>query len=167
MKQTFKIFLFAIIALFTINAANAQNQRDHRKSRQDFVEIKANYIAKELNFDEATTEQFVKTYCECEKEIWDAKPDIKPDGTYSTDAEAEAAIMARFEHSQKILDIRRKYYEEYKKFLTPIQIEKVYSFEGKTMKKLHKNHRSHKARKHRKARKTREVRNVSEAKVSE
>jgi len=147
MKQNFKLLLVALIAVFTIDAAIAQNQQKHRRNRQEFVQIKAKHIADKLNFDETTAEKFVETYCACEKEIWDSRPDFKPDQTFTTDADAEAAIMARFEHGQKILDIRRKYYEVYKTFLTPIQIEKVYSYEVKTMNQLNKNrHQKHNKR---------------------
>ena len=55
-----------------------------------------------------------------------------------TDAEAEKAIKDRFEHSEKILRIREKYYKEYCKFLTQKQIQRVYELEQKTMKRLGK-----------------------------
>ncbi|EGF52450.1 hypothetical protein [Bacteroides fluxus] len=42
----------------------------------------------------------------------------------------------RFAHSQKILDLRKKYYLKYSKFLTPTQIEKVYVLERRMMNRL-------------------------------
>ena len=138
MKQLIKTLIILIIAAFAVDTASARNNNNRRKNRQEFVQIKAKHIADELNLDEATTAKFVETYCACEKEIWESRPDVKSDRTSATDAEAEAAIMARFDHSQKILDIRRKYYNEYKKFLTPLQIEQVYSWEHKMMNKLSK-----------------------------
>lgn len=53
-----------------------------------------------------------------------------------TEMQTDSLIRARFNHSQKLLDIRKKYYAEYSKFLAPSQIEKVYSSEGKVAKKL-------------------------------
>ena len=55
-----------------------------------------------------------------------------------TDAEAEQAIKQRMERSQKILDLREKYYKKYNAFLTQKQIERVYELEHKAMKKLSK-----------------------------
>ena len=55
-----------------------------------------------------------------------------------TDAEAEKEIKARMERSQKILDLREKYYKEYSKFLTPKQIQRVYDLETQGMKRLAK-----------------------------
>ena len=53
-----------------------------------------------------------------------------------TDAEAEQAIKSRMERSQKILDLREKYYKEYNKFLSPKQIQRVYELEKQSMKRL-------------------------------
>ena len=46
-----------------------------------------------------------------------------------TDAEVEQAIKARFAQSRKILDVREKYYNEFRKFLSPKQIQKMYNME--------------------------------------
>ena len=47
-------------------------------------------------------------------------------------------IKQRFAMSEKILNIRQKYYKEYSKFLTQTQIEKVYEQERKMMNRLAK-----------------------------
>ena len=52
--------------------------------------------------------------------------------------ETKKSIKDRFEHSEKILKIREKYYKEYSKFLTQKQIQRVYELEQKTMKRLGK-----------------------------
>ena len=44
----------------------------------------------------------------------------------------------RMERSQKILDLREKYYKKYSAFLTQKQIERVYELEHKAMKRLSK-----------------------------
>ncbi|MDE6151407.1 MAG: hypothetical protein K2G12_05405, partial [Prevotella sp.] len=62
-----------------------------------------------------------------------------------TDAEVEQALKGRFEHSQKILDIRQKYYKEYSKFLSQKQIKRVYEIEKQMKTRLAR----HKAQSHR------------------
>jgi hypothetical protein len=42
------------------------------------------------------------------------------------------------ERSQKILDLREKYYKKYSAFLTQKQIERVYELERKAMQRLSK-----------------------------
>lgn len=49
-------------------------------------------------------------------------------------------IQNRFDRSQKLLDIRKKYYDEYSKFLTQKQIERVYELEKQMMKRLSDRH---------------------------
>ena len=50
----------------------------------------------------------------------------------------EERIKQRFARSEKILNIRQKYYKEYSKFLTQAQIEKVYKQERLLMKRYAK-----------------------------
>lgn len=55
-----------------------------------------------------------------------------------TEQDNEKRIKERFVRSEKILNIRQKYYKEYSKFLTQSQIEKVYEYERKMMNRLSK-----------------------------
>ena len=57
-----------------------------------------------------------------------------------TEAEAKQDIALQFERSEKLLQIRQKYYAEYSKFLTQNQIKRVYVLERQMMKRL-ANHR--------------------------
>lgn len=70
------------------------------------------------------------------------KGGIRPEGSKPADSNvdslADAAIKARFDRSQKLLDIREKYYAEYCKFLTPTQIKKVYEVERQMRERLEK-----------------------------
>ena len=60
-----------------------------------------------------------------------------------TEAQTDSMLRARLAHSQNILNIRKKYYEAYRKFLTAKQVEKVYKLEAQMLKRLksHKNYR--------------------------
>ena len=55
-----------------------------------------------------------------------------------TDAEVEQVIKARFAQSRKMLDIREKYYNEFRKFLSPKQIQKMYNMEKRIGDKMRK-----------------------------
>ena len=138
MRNLLKINLMALLVLVfcTIGAAQDQPQR---MSREQLAEKQARHIAHELAFDEATTQQFVETFCAYQQEVWVLGPRQKAEPT--NDEEAEQAIKERFEHSQAILDLREKYYEEYSRFLTPRQIQRVYELERQTMNRLAR-HRS-------------------------
>ena len=138
MKNLLKINLMAVLVLVFCTMATAQDPHQ-RMSREQLAEKQAKHIAHELAFDETTTQQFVETYCANQQEVWALGPRQKPEPT--NDEEAEQAIKERFERSQQILDLREKYYEEYSKFLTQKQIQRVYELERQAMNRLEKHHR--------------------------
>ena len=132
------LFLTVIMAAFC-GTAYAQKSDKQRMSREQLAEVQARHIAQQLAFDDETTAKFVDTYSRCQKEIWTLAPRKKGvRGAAKTDTETEEAIESRFERSQKLLDIRKKYYKEYSEFLTPKQIQRVYSLEKSMMGRLGK-----------------------------
>ena len=56
----------------------------------------------------------------------------------TADAEVEKSIQDRFAMSRKKLDLREKYYKEFRKFLSPRQVEKIYFKEKNYGKAMHK-----------------------------
>ena len=144
MKRIIKTLVIAIMMVATCATAFAQqNMQRHptqkqRLSREQLAEVQAKHIASELAFSDAVTERFVKTYCDCQKEIWALGPRQRPNKKGTSELDNEERIKQRFAMSEKILDIRQKYYKEYSKFLTQTQIEKVYEQERKMMNRLAK-----------------------------
>lgn len=129
---------------------NAQNNSRQRMTREELAEKQARHIVDVMAMDDAAASRFVKLYGECQKEIWALGPKVgrKSRGKGSanmTDAEVEQDLKGRFEHSQKILDIRQKYYKEYSKFLSQKQIKRVYEIEKQMKTRLAR----HKAQGHR------------------
>ncbi len=103
-------------------------------------EMQCNRLIGELALDDATAEQFKTVYTNYMEEMGAIRDEMKPempenDGEMTeapapkpapTDAEVEAAIKARFTQGRKMIDVSEKYYEEFSKFLSPKQIQKVY-----------------------------------------
>lgn len=144
MKRIIRTLMLAMALVACVTTASAQ-QKDNkqRPSREQLAERQANYIADQLALDDPTTARFVKTYTNCQKEVWALGPrhhkaDKKKDKANS-DAETEQELKEQFDHSQKLLDIRQKYYKEYSKFLSQKQIKRVYELERDMMKRLGKN----------------------------
>jgi hypothetical protein len=144
MKRFLTIALCAIMMAMCSISTQAQGKRENRQRipREELAQKQAKHIAEELAFDDATTERFTQTFCEYQKEVWALGPrherHQRKDSTEMTDAEVEQAIKARMERSQKLLDLREKYYEKYNEFLTPKQIQRVYQLERQMMRKLSK-----------------------------
>ena len=137
MKHIIRTFVIAIMMIASCATVFAQqNTQKQRMSREQLAEVQAKHIAGELAFSDAVTGKFVKTFCDCQKEIWALGPRPRPDKQGMSEQENEERIKQRFAMSEKILNIRQKYYKEYSKFLTQAQIEKVYEQERKMMKRL-------------------------------
>lgn len=144
MKHIVRTFVIAIMMIascataFAQQNASLQPSQKQRISREQLAEVQAKHIASELAFSDAVTEKFVKTYCNYQKKIWALGPRQRLNRQGMTEQENEERIKQRFAMSEKILNIRQKYYKEYSKFLTQAQIEKVYDQERKMMNRLAK-----------------------------
>ena len=148
MKSAFRTILFIITIAFCGVSAYAQKDNRQRMTREQLAETQAKYITKEMVMDDATAEKFVKAFCQFQKEVWALGPRPKRDSSNRSEAETEQALEERFAHSQKILNLRKKYYIEYSKFLTPKQIEQVYKLEKEIMDRMY--YRSQKRKIHQK-----------------
>lgn len=142
MKRIILMLLMIVTATIFCETVQAQPskqvQADKRRlNREELATKQAEQIATALAFDKTTSKKFIDTYCRYCKEIWEARATkISHKGSTRSDEEVEQTIKAQFERSRKILDIREKFYNEYRKFLTPKQIQSVYNQERKIMNHL-------------------------------
>ena len=131
--------LMMVIAMMTVTTsvcAQAPNQKQ-RLSREQLAEKQAQYISRNLGLDEKTNAKFIETYTDYQKEVWTLGPRLHhKKGEMKTDAQTEQEIKQRFEMSEKILNIRQKYYKKYSQFLTQQQIQRVYEIERQMRKRF-------------------------------
>ena len=128
-----------MVAFSTAVSAQGDQTQDKKKCRIQMAEAQAKQIAHELALDDATKQKFIETFCDYQKEVWALCPQgNKQKKVDMTDAEVEKDIKYRFEHRQKILNLRQDYYKKYSKFLTPKQIQRVYELERNSMNRLSK-----------------------------
>lgn len=157
MKNILKTFVLATLALALCTTTYAQEKKGKNKMTQEQVSaVQAKDIAASLGLDDATTEQFIKTFCAYRAEIRTANKEKKSaaNGVKSKDMneeQVEAKIKAQFAHSRKVLDIREKYYEEYRKCLNPRQIQRVYELEKRQSEKMKEAQKKRKANANNKA----------------
>ena len=141
MKNIVRIALCAIMMAVCTTAVQAQNNQsnEQRMSREQLAEAQAKHISHELALDDATSKKFIETYIDYQKDVWALGPRLSRNQQQAkTEVEAEQAIKQRMERSQKILDLREKYYKRYSQFLTQKQIERVYELEREAMQRLSK-----------------------------
>lgn len=138
MKNLIRIMLLVTAVFAFTCTASAQNRRGgERISREQLAEKQAKHIAEELALNSEVSEKFIATYLKCQQEVWALGPrQGKPGKDSKTESQTESEIQSRFDRSQKLLDIRKKYYAEYSKFLTAKQIDRVYKMEHQMMKRL-------------------------------
>lgn len=137
MKNIIRVFVLAVVMITFSVSTYAQKSERQRMTREQLAEAQAHFIVNEMEMDDTTAKQFVETFCRFQKDIWALGPRPKRDTSNCSDTETEQVLKERFAHSQKILDLRKKYYIEYSKFLTPRQIEKVYELERRMMNRLY------------------------------
>ena len=131
--------MMMVVMMMTVTAnvcAQTPNQKQ-RLSREQLAEVQAKHIAHDLGLDDKTSSKFIDTYTQCQKEVWALGPRPRhKKGDVVSDAQTEQMIKQRFEMSEKILDIRQKYYKKYSLFLTQQQIQRVYEIERQMMKRF-------------------------------
>ena len=131
--------MMMVVMMMTVTAnvcAQTPNQKQ-RLSREQLAEVQAKHIAHDLGLDDKTSSKFIDTYTQCQKEVWALGPRPRhKKGDVVSDAQTEQMIKQRFEMSEKILDIRQKYYKKYSQFLTQQQIQRVYEIERQMMKRF-------------------------------
>ena len=158
MKMTTKYFWMLMVALFLgTQVMDAQNERgkNHgkrphkRMTMEQMVDMQSNKIIGELGLDDKTAAKFKDVYRKYMTEIndlrkknmpkrdgvklEDRKPSVMP-----TDAEVDKMMRERFATSRKMLDIREKYYDEFRKFLAPKQVKKIFDKNPMDKAKFHK-----------------------------
>ena len=144
MKMKTKYFFVLLVAfIMGTQVMDAQNRehgkRQHHKRMtvEQMADKQANKIVGDLGLDDKTAAKFKDVYAKYMKELNDLgkeympkKPDVKPGegkaNPMPTDAEVDKMMRDRFKQSRKMLDIREKYYDEFRKFLSPKQVQKVY-----------------------------------------
>ena len=118
MKKVFSLFFMALIVLVGAMTASAQTTSGQRLSRDELAVNQANYIAKELALDRTTTQKYVDTYCQYQRELWNLGFASRADNGQ------------RLERSQQILDLRKRYNMIYRGFLSEQQLDKAYKIEN-------------------------------------
>jgi hypothetical protein len=132
--------MMVVAVLMGTQVMNAQNKDEQGRKRghkrmtmEQMAEMQANKIVGDLGLDDKTSAKFMEVYKKYMAEMNDLRKEYMPKRpepgkapTMPTDAEVDKMMRDRFKQSRKMLDIREKYYDEFRKFLSPKQVQKVY-----------------------------------------
>lgn len=104
-------------------AASAQPSQ-----RQKMIQMAAVRIAETIRVGESDKDAFIRLYQNYKKESA-AIMSVRPQQSGDVEKDAEARILGDFDKSAKLLELRRKYYGEFRKILSPSQIQEMYDAE--------------------------------------
>ena len=151
-----KYFWMLVVAfMMGTQVINAQadkpkGKREHKRpTLEQIIQMQSQRIVDELGLDDKTAAKFAEVYKKYMKEMDDlrkqympAKSDFKKDKPSMpkslTDAEVDKMMRERFAQAREMLDVREKYYDEFRKFLSPKQVQKVYNQGMANKERFHK-----------------------------
>ena len=145
MKMKTKYFFVLLVAvLMGTQVMNAQNEPDKKSDKrmrprmtmEQVADKQAAKIVTDLGLDDKTASKFTEVYKKYMKELDDVRKEFplygvkgmkaKAQASIPTDEEVDKMMRDRFKQSRKMLELREKYYDEFRKFLSPKQVQKVY-----------------------------------------
>lgn len=156
-----KMLLVALATLFVALQATAQEptKEEQKQMRQALrLENQCNELAAAMMLNDEQTAQFKPIYVRYTNDMRALRGKYKmhrpkPGSIKSgepaeplTDQQIEENIRNRFALSRAIVDVREKYYEEFRTFLNPKQIEKMYKPEKKQGEQMHRAHQNKKGK---------------------
>ena len=145
MKMKTKYFFVLMVAVLmgtqVMNAQNEPNKKSDKRMRprmtmEQVANMQAAKIVTDLGLDDKTAAKFTEVYKKYMKELDDVRKEFplygvkgmkaKAQASIPTDEEVDKMMRDRFKQSRKMLEVREKYYDEFRKFLSPKQVQKVY-----------------------------------------
>lgn len=140
MRQIIKLQL--ILGFFLIGlASSAQNGDRFPRLRERIAQAKLREIGTSLKLDQRTFDRFRPIYLNYEREI--TAVDFRKIGKLMrveadslSPEEANRLIVDQLKAAKSMVEIREKYYYEFKKVLQPQQIIKLYQTEAEIRKKV-------------------------------
>ena len=129
-----KIVILAISALLAVNISAQEQKKEQfagkQLSQEEKVEFKIQHLTQELMLSDQQAEKFAATFREyaAEKAKLFSKKDKKKceQGKELSDAELDKLAKQRFEEMKKFADLQAKYYDEFRKYLSARQVEKIF-----------------------------------------
>jgi hypothetical protein len=107
-------------------------------------QVREDELIKELGISTANEKNFRQVFNDYQKKAKDIKMQFKPKGNFGqlTDQEAKTELDNSFVVGQQLMDNRKKYSQEFLKFLSPKQVLQLFHYEMKMREKIEdrKNH---------------------------
>lgn len=136
MKQKIYILLFLLVSGLFCASAMSQDIEMNNSVKEKIEAEKIAFITKKMDLTPQESQSFWPVYNQYRKELEatrqdkkDLLHDAKKNYDKMTDAEIEKAILESFQMEQHELDLKKKYYSEFKKVISSRKIVKLYRAE--------------------------------------
>lgn len=139
MKRIASILIF--VSLLFAGMTEAQNLNRFPLLRERILQAKLREIHSSLNMDQATFVRFRPIYLRYEQEISDIDFRkiarlMRVNADSLTTEEADELIVDQLDAAQRLIEVRKKYYRQFRTVLTPQQIIKLYQTEAELRRKV-------------------------------
>ena len=129
------LFLILVFTLFSSINSQSQNLASYPLLNKRIVEAKLREIRISLKLDQSTFDHFRPIYEKYESEVSEIdfkklNKLLKVDAESLSSEEADRLILHQIEIAKRMLEVREKYYQEFKSVLSPQQIIKLYQTEA-------------------------------------
>jgi len=138
MKAWLKTFTLLVTFVLPL-ALSAQNQR-YPAMRERILNARYNEICVRMKLEREKAEQLRPVFMKYEKEksglfTENQRQRMPPDSTM-TDAQAEEKYLAQLAKAKKLIEIREKYYREFRTVLSPKQVVQFHRVEMEVNRKM-------------------------------
>lgn len=124
-----------------VHRTEAQSKERFPGIRERIAHAKLREIRQQLNLDQATFNRFSPVYLRYEREV--SAIDfrslarlMKVNADSLSEEEADQMLVGQLNAAKKIINIREKYYKEFREVISPQQIIKLYQTEAELRKKV-------------------------------
>jgi len=128
MKRMLFVMMALMLMLGTLSAQQPSGQNGKER-----LEQQVRHYTAAFSLNDAQAQQFgalYKAYNKKMRAVHDLYHQPRPaEGTTLTDEQVEKRILDNFAQSRAILDVREQYYNEFRKILTPTQINRIFEDE--------------------------------------
>ena len=149
MKKMMLVAIATLLMALPVAAQKTTLTPEEKAQRQAVkLEQRSLHLAATLALDDAATVKFVDVYKRYTHDMSAVRKQFKMHRPKKanvaagqpreelTDAQVEENIRARFAMSRAIIDVRETYYTEFRTFMNPKQIQKLYQLEQQQGKKM-------------------------------
>jgi len=119
--------------MLTSGMVSAQQPNSKTQNGKERIEQQVRQYTAAFSLNEAQAQQFGALYKEYSKKMYAIhvlyRHERPAEGTTLTAEQVEKRILDNFAQSRAILDVREQYYKEFRKILTPTQINRIFEDE--------------------------------------